>query len=320
MKIKNTFLGFALVLFLTTTVQAQDLALNWKPEPEFGGFYEALWNKIYEKEGFKNVKILPGGAGQPVTQMVAAKKVKYGIAAADEVILARSQGAKVVALYAVYQEDPQGFMVHPERNIKSLKELFQSDGTIALQKGLSYTVWLEKQFAPIKAKLVPYTGGITSFIQNKQFSQQCFIFSEPIAARREKLNPQTFLISESGFNPYLVVVIAHEDTVKNEASETKRFIDATRKGWESYLKNPKKTNIEMQKLNPSFDLATFEEASALHRPFVETKETAKKGLGMMTFQRWNKLYEQMREVKLVKAGLDASQFFHQLDSSPLIKK
>jgi ABC-type nitrate/sulfonate/bicarbonate transport system substrate-binding protein len=36
------------------------LALNWKPEPEFGGFYAAP----FSNNGL-DVEILPGGAGTP---------------------------------------------------------------------------------------------------------------------------------------------------------------------------------------------------------------------------------------------------------------
>lgn len=116
-----------------------DLALNWKPEPEFGGFYEgAMPNGEYEKAGLK-VVVVPGGAGQPVAQMVAAKKVKFGISTADELIIARNQGAKIVGVFAVYQTDPHAFMVRPSRKIKTLKELFQTEGTIAMQNGLPYT-------------------------------------------------------------------------------------------------------------------------------------------------------------------------------------
>jgi len=308
---KPTSVFISLLAFFTCL--NANVALNWKPEPEFGGFYEALLKKGYEKAGMPNFQILPGGAGQPVPQMVAAKKAMFGIAAGDEVILARSQGAKIVALYAVYQEDPQGFMVHPEKKVSSLKELFQSEGTIALQKGLSYTMWIEKQFAPIKAKLVPYTGGITSFIKDKNYSQQCFIFSEPIAARKEGLNPKTFLISESGFNPYLTVVIAHEDTLKEKPELVKAFLTATRKGWNDYLKSPSKTNSAMQNMNPSMDLATFAEATRLQEPFISTKETQKKGLGIMGFDRWKKLYDQMVELKLVKPGMDMTQAFKNLN-------
>ena len=309
MMLKNMILGIVIVFcFLNQQVLATDLALDWKPEPEFGGFYEALFHQDYQKQGL-DIKILPGGAGQPVTQMVAAKKVTFGIASAPEVILARNLGAKVVALFAVYQNNPQGFMVHPERKIKSLKELFQSDGVIALQKGLPFTAWLEKQYSPFKAKIVPYTGGVTSYIQNKSFSQQCFVTSEPVSAKREKQDSQTFLISESGWNPYVTVVIAHEDTLKNDAKMVEGFLNATQKGWMSYLKSSKETNAQMQKLNPTLDLLAFDEASRLQVSFVESDETRKHGLGFMSQERWKKLYSQMVELKLVNDKMSPNEFF-----------
>ena len=297
-----------LFLFFSKVVHAQSLALNWKPEPEFGGFYEALLKKYYDKEGL-NVEILPGGAGQPVAQMVAGKKVKFGIVASDEVILARAQGAKIVALFATFQNDPQGFMVHPDRGIQSLKQLFQSEGTIALQKGLPYTLWIEKQYAPIKAKIVPYVGGISKFLQDKQFSQQCFLTSEPIAARREKINPVTFPISDSGFNSYQTVIVAHEDTLKEEAKMVAQFLKATKAGWTSYLKDPAATNREMQKMNPSLTLETFAESAKIQKAFIETPETKKLGVGVMSKARWEQMYQQLIEVKLVPKGLDVTQFF-----------
>ena len=304
---RTSLLAFSL-FFIAQNVLAQDLALNWKPEPEFGGFYEALFSGLYQNSKLK-INILPGGAGQPVTQMVAAKKVKYGIAAADEVILARAQGAKVVALFAVYQDDPQGFMVRPERKFKSLKDLFQSEGTIAMQKGLPFTLWLERKYAPIKAKLVPYSGGISSFIRDPRFSQQCFVTSEPLAAKKQNLNPQTFLVSESGFNPYLTVLIAHEDTLKEDAVGVKSFLDATRKGWAAYLAHPENTNQAMQKLNSTLDLATFNEVSQVQKKFIETPETLKKGLGSMNKERWTTLYDQLLQMGLVKSGMLPTDFF-----------
>jgi len=63
----------------TTALQ---FALNWKAEPEFGGFYAATLAGSFEKRGL-NVKITEGGAGTPVVQMVANSKVPFGIAAAS---------------------------------------------------------------------------------------------------------------------------------------------------------------------------------------------------------------------------------------------
>src|SRR5580704_17726949 len=74
------------------------LALDWKPDPEFGGFYAA----DYAKHGL-DVEILPGGAGTPTVQMIGAGSAQFGIVEADEILLARARGNDVVALFAVYQ-------------------------------------------------------------------------------------------------------------------------------------------------------------------------------------------------------------------------
>src|SRR5436853_7317947 len=83
------------------------LALNRKPEPEFGGFYSAQFNGDYKKHNL-DVEII--GGGDQVAQMVAAGQVDFGILAADEVVTARSNGIDLVALFAVYQTNPQGIM------------------------------------------------------------------------------------------------------------------------------------------------------------------------------------------------------------------
>src|SRR5712671_8236379 len=74
------------------------LALNWKHDPQFGGFYAA----DYGKHGL-DVEILPGGAGTPTVQMIGSGTADFGIVGADDLIVARSLGNDVVALFATFQ-------------------------------------------------------------------------------------------------------------------------------------------------------------------------------------------------------------------------
>ena len=83
-----------------------ELALNWKPEPEFGGIFEAERLGAFAKRGLAVERT--GGPGAPVVQMVTAQQVAFGIASADEVVLARDRGSDVVAIFATYQTCPQG--------------------------------------------------------------------------------------------------------------------------------------------------------------------------------------------------------------------
>lgn len=304
--------GVLLMLAPCLAMDEVRLALNWKPEPEFGGFYEALRAGIFEKNQIK-LKIIPGGAGQPVVQMLGAKNIEFGIVAADEIVLSQQRGSRVVALFTVYQDNPQGFMVHPERSFKSLKEMFQSEGVVALQKGQPYSEWLLKKYAPIKAKIVPYTGGISLFLKDPQYSQQCFVTSEPLLVTKSKTLSKTFLISESGFNPYIVVLAAHEDYVQQHSDLVKRFIKASREGWIQYQKNPSKTNELMSKLNPSLDLEIMNQMTVEQNAFVFPNGFNKSAIGSMQESRWKEMNSQLKEIGLITKNLDPLNFFKKID-------
>ncbi len=93
------------------TLTKATMALDWVPEPEFGGFYAAREDGAYTRHGI-TAEIQGGGAGVPVLQMVATGRADFGTVGADELITARARGADVVALFAVFQTSPQGIMVH----------------------------------------------------------------------------------------------------------------------------------------------------------------------------------------------------------------
>src|SRR5690349_14336868 len=106
-------------------VQADDkikLGLNWKAEPEFGGFYDAQVRGTYKKQGLQ-VEIIEGAAATPVVQMVASGKLDFGTVSADEVILSRSRGQDVVAIFATFQMAPYGMMIRDSKGIKSFEQL-----------------------------------------------------------------------------------------------------------------------------------------------------------------------------------------------------
>src|SRR3954464_12070608 len=129
------------------------LALNWKPDPEFGGFYAA----DFGKHGL-DVELLPGGAGTPTVQMVGSATTDFGVISADELILARARGNDVVAIFAAFQNCPLGIMAHASRHLTSIADVFKG-GMVALQRGLPYARLLEKKFGFDKVKIVPSTGG-----------------------------------------------------------------------------------------------------------------------------------------------------------------
>src|SRR5881396_2937697 len=144
MRLKITKLGFAFLGALCVlcgspvfAAEKVSMALNWVPDPEFGGIYAAREGGAFGRHNL-DVDIKPGGAGAPTWQQVASGQAQFGVASADEVVIARASGADVVAIFAIYQTCPQGIMVHRSRGLKSIDEVFSSPGTLAMEVGLPY--------------------------------------------------------------------------------------------------------------------------------------------------------------------------------------
>jgi len=284
------------------------LALNWKAEPEFGGFYAAKLSGAFQKKNL-DVKITEGGAGTPVVQMVANSKVPFGIAAADEVVISQARGTDVVALFAVYQINPQGIMVHPDRGFKSIGDVFNTPGTLAIQSGSPHTLFLQDQFRGYKVILVPYAGGIATFLTDANYSQQCFVTSEPLIARKKGKPAQSFLIADAGFKPYGTVVIARRQYVERNQKQTRDLIDAVREGWIEYLRAPEPANNLMAKLNPAMDGDTMKQAAEVQKPFILAAGASPQELGKMTIERWKTLTDQLSDIRLIKTKPAADKLF-----------
>lgn len=288
------------------------VTLNWVPEPEFGGIYAAQQSGKFAAEKL-DVQIMPGGAGAPTWQMVAAGQAEFGIASGDEVVIARSRGADVVALFATYQTCPQAIMVHQERGMKQLADVFAGGGTLALEKGLGYTRYLEKKYGFGSVKLVPYDGGITAFLADANYSQQCFVTSEPLAARRQGAKVRVFLVADSGYNPYTAVLIARGEYVRKNRPVVRAMVRGLRAGWAAYLADPAPANQAMAQLNRTMENATimqtFAEAAEAQRTLVAPAGARSEDLGKMTLTRWKELAGQMLELGVIEKAVAAEACF-----------
>lgn len=269
------------------------IALNWKPEPQFGGFYDALTRDIYATEGL-DVEILPGGAGRPTIQMIGAGSTEFGIVSADEIVIARSRGNDVVALFAVYQDCPQGLMTHAGRGFERIGDIFSAPGTVAMERGLPYARLLQKQHGFEQVKVVPSPGGdISQFLADPNFSQQCFITSEPLAADRRGAKTSTFLVRETGYNPYTTVLATSGGFLRENPETVAAMVRAVRAGWAGYLDDPSAANAAMQSLRPDIDDQTMRASAAAQLPLIVRDDTP---VGSMSADRWQALIDQLMDL------------------------
>ena len=217
-----------------------------------------------------------------------------------------------MALFAVYQTSPQGVMVHKARQFKSLADVFDHPGTLQAEPN-SWLDYCRKKYGTKNVQIIGYDGGIGTFMAKADDSQQCFVTSEPILAEKAHGDPQTFLIADAGFNPYTTVLITRGDVVKNNPALVKSMVTACRQGWRAYLDNPSPGNTAMEAINHEMDPATFNVVAEIQKPLIETDDTRKSALGVMTTDRWDSLSKQLVDLGVLKAPIPAKDCFVDVD-------
>ena len=180
------------------------VALNWYPEPEFGGFYEALLSGAYEKAGLA-VTLVPGGPGVPVLEMLAAGKADVAISGADDLLIRRAKGLDAVALFPAFQDSPTGLLAHKEGGITRFEDV---KGHVAMEQGSPFQQFLSARYGwEGKVELVPTTGSLGAFAADPALLQQAYVTAEPCVAEGQGLAVTFIPARDAGWNPYSVLEI-----------------------------------------------------------------------------------------------------------------
>ena len=121
------------------------LQTDWYPQPEQGGFYDALLKGYYKAEGL-DVTIAPGGPYVIAEQQVSTGAAQFAMGTSDQVLVKVSRGLPLLAVGATMQKDPQCVMLHAESPVKSFAEL--NGHAMAVKPG---SIWFEYLVKEVQA-------------------------------------------------------------------------------------------------------------------------------------------------------------------------
>jgi len=282
------------------------LQLNWFPEAEHGGYYAALVHGFFAAEGL-DVEIIPGGPRTPVIQKLVANQTTFVVGNADQVLTGRNQEAEVTALFAPIQMSPRCIMVHASSGIERLDQL--QNMTLALSAGRAFALYMQKKLSLEGVRVVGYSGSIAGFLNDNNFAQQGYVFSEPFHAEQQGGDPHVLMVSELGFNPYASLLITRSDTVDAKPALVAAMVRASRQGWQTYLESPEKTNAAIHQENEEMGLEILDYGATVLKDLCLPDAMPAVRLGDMTQQRWMQLRDQLAEIDLVDKNLDISKAF-----------
>ncbi|GIW33340.1 ABC transporter substrate-binding protein [Meiothermus sp.] len=283
------------------------MVLNWFPQPSQGGFYAALADGLYKQKGI-DLTIQPGGPNISSISLLAAGRVQLAMTDAAAVMFARDQGIPVVAIFAPFQTNPQGFMFHTENPVRRFEDL--AGRTVAVSPGAAYWRFIEKKYnLSGKVQVVNYNGQLADWLRDKSRVTQCFVISEPFSARQQGANPGTLLIADSGFNPYMNLIVTTEQFLRDNPAAVKAFVEASQLGWYRYMGNPQRYVPAIQEVNQSQTPEWIVWQAEQQKPLVQRGDAVQNGIGYMSPERWKTLYNQLKDLELLKSEIDLSKVF-----------
>jgi NitT/TauT family transport system substrate-binding protein len=279
------------------------LQTDWYPQPEHGGFYDAKLRGFYKDEGL-DVTILPGGPYANSDQQLSVGAVQFAMGSSDHVLQAIGNDVPLVAIAATMQHDPQALMVHESSPVHSFQDL---DGhAVAIRVGLStWFDYLVKRYHLKSVREIPATYSVANFLQDPNYIQQIFVTSEPFFAKQGGAQIRTMLISQTGYDPYRVMVTSrsflaqHPDVVG-------KFVRASLRGWHDYLEHPDDVNSAIGKLNPAMSAAQmqFSYQGLRDQHFITGDAANGADLGKLDPARWASMYQQLLDLKVIQKPFD----------------
>lgn len=245
---------FLVTLLAVLTAHAADrpafklnVQLDWIPEPEHGGLYQAQARGFFREEGLE-VTLIPGGPGAFVKESVATGKAHIGQAGDIETLLQQAEGLPFVQFAAVFQDDPAGILVHADSPVRTFEDL--QGKTLIARPGWPFLEFLKKKYG-LKVNVVAQNFSVAAFLGNKEALQQGYYIAEPYHITQAGGKMPRFLSTwDAGFRGY-AVLITNRRFAREHPDELRAFTRAYVRGWREYVQgDPAPAHAALQQANP----------------------------------------------------------------------
>jgi len=277
--------------------------LDWIPEPEHGGLYQAQARGYFHEEGL-DVTLLPGGPNALVMPKVATGQADLGQADSTSTLLQQAEGLPVVQVAAVFQDDPSGLLVNADSSVRSFADL--RGRTLIARPEWAFLRFLERHYA-LTFNVVPQNFSVAAFLGDKEAIQQGYSIAEPYHITHAGGKMPRFLSTwDAGFRAYAVLVTSHK-FARAHPAELRAFLRAYVRGWRDYvLGDPAPAHAALKRANPNNtdEFMTFSRRMIIEDRLVTGRDAAggPEQIGRLDRTRYETQIRQLEELGILKPG------------------
>ena len=210
------------------------IALKWVHQSQFTGNYVAIEKGFYKDSGL-NVRLIPYDFKNFPIDLVANGKAEFGIAGADEVLIARSKGLPIKAIAVIYQSNPVCAFALKESGIRSPYDFVGK--RIGIEKGTN----VEYEYIAMMQRLNISRSNITEIsigpvaeeLINKSVDVSTgYIINEPFYAEDSGYEINIMMVEDYGVDMYADVLFTTDSMILNNPKLVEDVTADTLKGWQ----------------------------------------------------------------------------------------
>jgi NitT/TauT family transport system substrate-binding protein len=271
---------------------------NWFAQADQAGYWQAQQDNLGKQAGIK-ITVQQGGPRIQTIPQVASGQAEFGIANADDVLLARLRGAPIKAVFAHLDYVPYSLVYHSDPAVKSITDL--KDRTFAVNIGNAYWEWTKKKFQLAGTREIPVSGDLSLFRNDPKMVQQGYSLYLPARMAGAGIDVQQITLASLGYRPYDVLFTTDEMIQKNPAL-VKATIAAVQQGWSNFVRDPSAIKPLLMGMNQQIAPPVHDAAV---KELITTLISHDLGrIGCMTDARWTELAGQLRTVAFLPANFN----------------
>lgn len=290
------------------------VVLKWLHQAQFAGNYVADQKGYYKDAGLA-VTLVPFDYKTFPVDEVAAGRAQFGVAGAEEVLVAREQGKKLKALAAIYQESPVVAYALASSGISKPTDF------IGKKVGMENTVGVQAvTHAMMAAQGIDYQKNITEVpidftikdvLDHKVDVGTGYATNEPIQVEESGQKVNIIYPTKYGVNIYADVLFTTEDMIASHPDLVRGYVDATIRGWQYALEHvDEAVHITLLYKDPNNTSLNFAHQKALltaSMPFI--RPTSATVIGSMNYISWKRTQQLLLDYHILTDSTDVANAY-----------
>jgi len=296
-----------LALAPALALEKVSFGLNWVPEGEHCGFFQAQARGYYKEAGL-DVELRPGNPNVNMPLLVASGELDMGMGSSFTPLNLVNRGVPARMVAAYFQKDPQTLVAHPGQGVSTLADLKGRPVMVGNFSRNEFWQFLKARFGFTDDQLRPYSYSSAPFLADPKAVQQGYVTEDAfMLGKAMKEAPVVLLLADYGYDNYATGIFATDKYIDAHPKTVQAFVDATTKGYEECMTgDPTPAMKAILALDPTGgeELFNFKIDQMRKRGMVDGGDAAKLGVGAMTDERWASFFKVMSEAGVYPKTLD----------------